>query len=157
MITYLATTHRTPPLLPTDARGRADVDRWLHGQSAHLGPVLSRVAFERFVKPMAGLCAADGAVLSAARRDFARHCAVLEGSLVDAEDGARRLTVADFALACVLNSAELAGLSLREFPRTRAWLQRMLERDSLKRALADARQSLHGMYGPPINGDAAGA
>lgn len=151
MITYLATTHTTPPLLPTDARGRADVDRWLHWQSAHLGPVLSRMAFERFVKPMAGLGAADGAVLASTRRDFARHCAALEGSLVDAQYVARRLTVADFALACVLNSAELAGLSLREFPRTRAWLQRMLERESLKRALADARQSLRGMCGPPVN------
>lgn len=28
---------------------------------------------------------------------------------------------------------------------------------SLKRALADARQSLQGMYRPPVNGDAGGA
>jgi hypothetical protein len=78
LITYLATTDRTPSLLPTDARGRADVDRRLRWQSAHLGPALSRMAFQRFVKPLAGLDAANGAALASAPADFARHCAALE-------------------------------------------------------------------------------
>jgi glutathione S-transferase len=153
IVTYLATTHPTPSLLPTDARERADVDRWLHWQSAHLGPAISRIAFERFVKPMTRQGASDEVVVTSARHDFTRHCAALEASLVDAEYIAGRLTVADFALACVLNTAAMVGLDLQAFRRTSAWLQRMLARDSLKRALADAHESLKGMYGSPVSGE----
>jgi hypothetical protein len=78
-------------------------------------------------------------------------CAALEASLVHVGYVAQRLTVADFALASVLNSAELAGLTLGEFPRIREWLQRMLARDSLKRALEDVRHSLQGICGPGVN------
>ena len=154
IITYLATTHPTPSLLPTDARGRADVDRWLHWQSAHLAPLLSRMAFELFVRPVTGQRATDRSIVTSARQDFTRHCAALEASLADAEYLARRLTIADFAVACVLNTATMAGLVLRPFPRTRAWLHRMLARESVGQALADARESLQRMYGPPVNGDA---
>ncbi len=148
IITYLAMTHPTPSLLSTDARERADVDRWLHWQSAHLGPALSRIAFERFVKPMTGQGETDAAAAASARRDFTRHCAALEASLVDTEYVARRLTVADFALACVLNTSAMIGLDLEAFPRVSAWLRRMLARESIKRALADAHASLSGMYVP---------
>ena len=73
IMTYLATTHPTPSLLSTDARERADVDRWLYWQSAHLGPALSRIAFESFVKPMTGCGTTDASAVAIARRDFARH------------------------------------------------------------------------------------
>jgi len=146
IITYLAATHPTPSLLSTDARERADVDRWLQWQCAHLSPAISRIAFERTVKPTTGR-ATDAPAAASARRDLARHCATLEASLADAEYIAKRLTVADFAVACVLHTSEMVGLDLRAFRRTSAWLQRMLARDSLQRALADARESLHAMYG----------
>src|SRR5262245_30549339 len=45
IIAYLASVHRSPVLLSADARERADVDRWLHWQSAHLSPAVSKVAF----------------------------------------------------------------------------------------------------------------
>jgi glutathione S-transferase len=71
IITYLATMHPDAALA---ADGRADVDRWLHWQSAHMGPVLSRIAFERFVKPMTGLGAMDGPIVaSASSRTLVSH------------------------------------------------------------------------------------
>ena len=36
ILTYLASTFPETKALPTDIRGRADVDRWLHWQSCHL-------------------------------------------------------------------------------------------------------------------------
>jgi len=148
IITYLATTHPTPSLLSMDACERADVDRWLHWQSAHLGPALSRIAFEGFVKPMTGCGATDASAVAIARSDFARHCGVLEASLIDHEYVVTRLSVADFALACVLIASPMVGLDLRAYPKTGAWLERMLGRESLQRALAEAHTSISAMYEP---------
>ena len=148
IVTYLAATHPTPSLLSTDARGRADVDRWLYWQSAHLGPALSRIAFEGFVKPMTGCGATDASTVAIARCDFARHCSVLEASLIGNEYVATHLSVADFALACVLIACPMVGLDLRAFPKIGAWLERMLGGESLQRALAEAHSSISAMYEP---------
>jgi len=148
IITYLATTHPTPSLLSMDACERADVDRWLYWQSAHLGPALSRIAFEGFVKPMTGCGATDASAVAIARCDFARHCGVLEASLIRHDYVATQLSVADFALACVLITCPMVGLDLRAFPKTGAWLERMLGRESLQRALAEAHTSISAIYQP---------
>jgi len=137
ILTYLAGTHRSPALISTDARARADVDRWLHWQSAHLGPAISRVVFERFIKPLTGQ-PVDHAAAARAAGDFQRCCRVLEASLRDRDYLANQLTVADFAVACFLNSAAMVGLAVQACPRTTAWLGRMLMRDSVRRALAEA-------------------
>ena len=131
------------------SRDRASVDGdggWLHWQSAHLGPAISRIAFERFAKPITGQGATDAAAVALARRDLKHHCRVLEAALIDREYIARRLTVADFALACMLNTGAIVGLDLRAFPRASSWLKRMLARESLERALAEARAALREMY-----------
>ncbi len=40
ILTYLATKFPETRALPTDPRGRADADRWLHWQSCHLMPAM---------------------------------------------------------------------------------------------------------------------
>ena len=40
ILTYLARQFPETNALPTDARGRADADRWLHWQNAHLMPTM---------------------------------------------------------------------------------------------------------------------
>ena len=40
ILTYLATMFPQTKALPTDPRGRADADRWLHWQSCHLMPAM---------------------------------------------------------------------------------------------------------------------
>jgi glutathione S-transferase len=147
ILTYLASTHRTPALLSADPRERADIDRWLHWQSAHLSPAVCRVAFEAFLKPMTAYTPIDRVAAARAARDFHAHCRALEASLGDKPYLATRLSVADFAVACILNSACMAGLSVDAFPRTWRWLQHMLARDSLKRALSDAELALAAAYG----------
>ena len=98
ILTYLASTHRIPSLLSTDARERADVDR------------------------------------------------VLDSSLRNKEYIANRLSVADFALACILNCAEMVGLPVQDSPRTEAWLRRILARESVKQALAESRATIAEVY-----------
>jgi glutathione S-transferase len=145
IITYLASTHRSPALLPADALERADVDRWLHWQSAHLGPAVSRVAFERFVKPMTKQSPIHRVAAARAVHDFEAHCRALEASLGDEEYVARRLSVADFAIACILSTAARLGLGVEALPRTKAWLGRILARESVRRALAEAGLAMRGM------------
>jgi glutathione S-transferase len=127
-------------------RERADVERWLHWQSAHLGPAISKVAFEGFIKPMTGQGPVDHAAAARAASDFKVHCRVLEASLRNKEYIANRLSVADFALACILNGAAIVGLSVEAFPWTKAWLRRMVARESVRRALAEARLSVTKLY-----------
>lgn len=146
ILTYLAGTHRSPALVPADVRGRADVERWLHWQSAHLGPAISKVAFERFIVPMTGLAPVDPAAGARAANDVEAHCRVLEGSLRDVDYIADRLSVADFALACMLSGAAMVGLGIDSFPRTKAWLRRMVARESMRRAVAEARLSVSELF-----------
>jgi glutathione S-transferase len=146
ILTYLATLHRHPVLLPLHPRERADVDRWLHWQSVHLGPAVSKVAFERVVKPIACHAPVDEARTALAAKDLLRHCSTLEVSLGDKDYVADRLSVADFAIACLLSSAAGVGLRVEEFPRTQAWLGRMLARRSVRQAFTEARRSLCRMY-----------
>jgi glutathione S-transferase len=135
IVSYLASG---TPLLPTSSRERADVDRWGDWQLAHLGPAIGKVAFERLVKPMTGQGAPDQAIVDVGTADFAKFTAVLEASLGSREYVAGRLSVADFILTSMYTIAATVGLEAAPYPSVNAWLGRVLARDSMKRALADA-------------------
>lgn len=145
ILTYLASTHPNRALVPTDAVERADVDRWLHWQSAHLGPAVSRVAFERFVKPLTKQSPIDRVAAARAVNDFETHCGALEASLGAREYLGCHLSVADFAIACILSTAARVALGVEGFPRTNAWLGRVLARESVRRAVAEAEIAMRRM------------
>lgn len=126
-------------LVPTERRAAAEMDRWLAWQLAHLAPAMSKVAFERVVKQLLKLGPADAAAVEAGAADFAAMTAVLEGALAGKEYVAGRLSLADFALAAHYSLAPACGLSVATFPAVESWLARVLARDSMKRALADAQ------------------
>jgi glutathione S-transferase len=156
ILTYLASRYGSPALISTDARRRADIDRWLHWESAHMGPAIANVAFERCVKPMFGGTLANEVAVTAALSAFQEHCRVLETSLRDKEFVTGSLSVADFALASSLCSGAMVGLSVGSFPRTTAWLLRMLARASVRRAFAEAQLSLSEIYSSGTNAGVAG-
>lgn len=140
ILLYLATKHAGPtPLVPPGARERAEVDRWLAWQLAHLSPATSKVAFERIVKKVTGQGAPDQAQIDAGTAEFAKASAVLDASLGDREYVAGRLSVADFALAVPYSLASSCGLDVKPYKKVDAWLDRVLARDSMRRALADAQ------------------
>ena len=134
IIRYLAAgTH----LVPTGRRAAAEVDRWIAWQLAHLAPAMSKVAFQRIVKRLLRQGPPDEAVIEAGVAEFAAATAVLDGALDGREYVAGALSIADFALAAHYSLAGACGLPVTG--RVGSWLARMVARDSMKRALADAK------------------
>jgi glutathione S-transferase len=126
-------------LMPASPRGQAEVDRWLAWQLAHLGPAMSKVAFERIVKKLTRQGAPDEAAVVAGSAEFAKLTAVLDAALESRDYLAGTLSLADFALAAHFSLASMCGLDMARHRRVNAWLDRMLDRDSMKRALAEAQ------------------
>jgi glutathione S-transferase len=139
MLAYIATKAGRADLAPTTPRERAEVDRWTSWQGAHFGPAIRKVAFERIVKKLAGLGAPDEALVKAGIEEFAVTASVLEQSLGTKEYVCGRLTIADFCLAPYAAITESCGLDFGPYPNAKAWLERMVARDSLKKTLAAAR------------------
>jgi glutathione S-transferase len=125
-------------LVPATEQGQAEVDRWLAWQLAHLGPAMSKVAFELVVKKLTGQGAPDEAAILAGSAEFAKLTATLDAALDGRDYLAGTLSLADFALASHYSLAPVCGLDIAPYPRVNAWLARVLGRDSMKRALADA-------------------
>jgi glutathione S-transferase len=129
-------------LLPTTPRERADVERWGDWQLAHLGPAIGKVAFQRLVKPMTGQGQPDSKIVEEGSAEYARFAGVLDGSLGNKEYVAGRLSIADFILGSMFSIAATVGLEAAPFPKVNAWLGRVLARDSMRRALADAQAAM---------------
>ena len=110
ILTYLATVFPQTRALPTDPKGRADVDRWLHWQSCHLMPAM-------------------GALKQAEEKDFdgvTPLLRILEGQLADGRDYLLgELTVVDFAVAAYLITKMGRKLDYSECPRVLAWRDRV--------------------------------
>jgi glutathione S-transferase len=128
-------------LIPSERRVAADVDRWLAWQLAHLQPAMSKVAFERIVKPLTRQGPPDQALIDAGTAEFTAMSAILDGALTGREYVAGPLSIADFSLAGHYSLASACGLDLSRFAHVESWLARLLARDSMKRALADAQVS----------------
>jgi glutathione S-transferase len=139
IIAYIAAGSR---LVPTEPRERAEVDRWMSWQVAHLGPATRMVAFERIVKKLTGQGEPDQALIAQGTADFDKLTVVLDRSLNGTDFLAGRLSIADFALASHYSIASACGLDVTPHANVNAWLARMLGRESMKRALADAQKAL---------------
>jgi glutathione S-transferase len=109
ILTYLATRFPETKALPTDAQGRADVDRWLHWQSCHLMPAMGalKVADEKDLSTLMPLLK------------------ILDQQLKGRDYVTGQLTVADFAIAAYLMTKLGRQLDYSGFPDLRAWLDRM--------------------------------
>ena len=131
---YLA--DRTPgqTLLPTDARGRADVSRWLFWCAAHMAQANMILVQENFVKVLMGRGAPDPVEVARGEALFAQHAAVLDAHLSGrtwvAQD---RLTLADFSLAAGFALAGPARLPLANYANVRAWLGRVQELEAWRK------------------------
>jgi glutathione S-transferase len=142
ILRYLAARYGTgarAALVPSTPRELADMDRWLSWQAAHLSPAMSKVAYERIVKKLTGQGVPDEAQIDAGTAEFVKLSGVLDGWLGGREYVAGGLSLADFALAAHYSLAGMAGLDVAPFARVSAWLSRVMARDSMRRALADAQ------------------
>jgi glutathione S-transferase len=141
ILKYLS-NKRDGALVPKDPRGQAEMDRWLAWQLAHLQPAMRKVAFERIVKKLTGQGPPNDAVIAEGTAEFGTLTEILDRALGDKDYLAGSLSLADFALAAHYRTAELAGLDVAPFKRARVWLGRMLARESMRRALADAHETM---------------
>jgi glutathione S-transferase len=109
ILTYLATLFPQTKALPTDPRGRADADRWLHWQSCHLMPAM-------------------GALKVAEVKDLttiAPLLAILDQQLAGRDYVLGTLSVVDFAIAAYLMTKIGRQLDYSATPNVAAWLARM--------------------------------
>ncbi len=142
IIAYLANQKTVPSLLPTKPRERAEVDRWLSWQSAHLSPAVGKVAFEKMVKPMTKQGTPDTAVIAAATAEFETLAKMLDRALVGREYVAGKLSIADFALGPFIGIAMTCGLDLAPHAQLRAWSERLSARESDKQTKAQTQAAM---------------
>jgi glutathione S-transferase len=106
---------------PRDERA-VEVIRWLSWDAVHFSRHASTFTFQNVIKPHFGLGTPDARAIEEATGFFLQFAAVLDAHLKE-----RRyivgdaLSVADFALAAHLPTAELAKLPLDGFPEIQRW------------------------------------
>jgi glutathione S-transferase len=84
----------------------------------------------------------DEAAIARGTAEFTRLTPILDSALEGREYVAGPLSIADFALASHYSLASTCGLDVTPHARVNAWLARVLARDSMRRALADAQLAI---------------
>ena len=131
---YLAEKTPGQTLFPTDARGRAEVNRWLFWCAAHMAPANTVLVFENFVKAVTGRGPADPAEVARGEALVAQYAPILDAHLAGKTWVALdRVTLADYSLAASFALAGPARLPIAEYANLRAWLGRVQELDAWKR------------------------
>jgi glutathione S-transferase len=135
IVLYLAEKYRR--FLPTDPRGRAEVNRWLLFTVTELEQPLWRIAKNRNLYPQEQRLAAD---IPLASQDFRRMAEVAEKHMqgrkfVVGDD----VTVADFVLAYTLDWANEVKL-LDRSPQLVAYMERMYARPKAAKRIAQLRR-----------------
>ncbi|NRD52234.1 glutathione S-transferase family protein [Corallococcus exiguus] len=134
IMVYLAEKTPGQTLLPTDAQGRADVNRWLFWCSAHMAPANTVLVLENFVKQRTGRGPPDPAEVARGEALFAQTAPVLDSHLAGRTWVTQeRLTLADLSLAASFALAGPARLPLEGYANLRAWLGRVQELEAWQR------------------------
>ena len=114
-------------LWPDDARTRADIMRWQSWQLQHwsqeaCGPLI----FQRLVKRIMNVGAADEAVVAMATEAFHREAGVLDAHLAKQSYlVGNALTLADFSVAAPLFYTKEAELPVASYQHVRDWFARV--------------------------------
>ncbi|MCE9579143.1 MAG: glutathione S-transferase family protein [Deltaproteobacteria bacterium] len=131
---YLAEQTPGQTLYPTDACGRADVNRWLFWCAAHMSLANTILVVENFVKPLSGRGPADPSEVARGETLFAQHAPVLDAQLAGGRWIAQdRLTLADFSIAASFALAGPARIPLARYPNIQGWLARVQETEAWRR------------------------
>src|SRR5262249_42691972 len=139
IVTYLGDKFPEKGLLPQEPRARAEVMRWVFFTVTELEQPLWRIAKQTNLYPKDKRVSDD---IPLARHDFIEMARVLEGHMEGREFVAGdRVTVADFELAYTLDWANEVKL-ITDFPRLRAYLDRMYARPHAPTRIAKAFESV---------------
>ncbi len=121
---------------PTDERARIKVDEWLIWQVANLGPMAGQAS--HFIN-YAPKIVDDAALIEYGRARYVnelnRLCGVAERQLGESEYLAGEYSIADMASWPWLRIAHKLGQGFDDFPKLKAWVDRIYERPAVQRAL----------------------
>ena len=116
---------------PADERARVEVDQWLFWQVAGLGPMAGQAQHFRQTAPEKIPYAIDRYT-----NETHRLYQVLERRLADRDYIAGKYSIADIACLTWIMGHASQGQTIEEFPRLKAWLQRVQARPGVQRGLA---------------------
>lgn len=131
---YLADKTPGQTLYPTEARARADVNRWLFWSSQHFSPSISIFFWENFVKGMIGRGAPDPVELKRGDSLFREFAGVLDAHLDGRQwiSGAE-LTLADISIGASYACAAPGRAPVAPFTNLQAWLGRVQALEAWRR------------------------
>lgn len=134
IILYLAEKTPGQTLYPSDARGRADVHRWMFWSAAHFMPAIAVLGFERIFKKLIGAGEPDPKEEARGEKLVTTFATVLDAHLQGREWLTGRLSLADFCISAPLIVAEMARLPIQPYANLQAWFGRVKALDAWKRA-----------------------
>ena len=121
---------KTGQFYPADERQRVEVEQWLYWQMGGFGPMLGQVHHFRIYAPEKIPYAIDRYT-----NEANRLYGVLNKRLADREFVAGEYSIADMAIAPWAKLWERQGQNIDEFPHVKRWLQTVLARPAVVRAL----------------------
>jgi glutathione S-transferase len=128
VLQYVADQHPGSGLAPQSGMPRYRLQQWLNFITSEL----HKLVFNPLLDPKSS----DGAK-AFARDKAAQRFSYLNDHLAGHDTLLDRFTVADAYLVVVLNWAVFTGIDLAQWPAVQAYFQRMRERPSVARALAE--------------------
>ena len=142
---YVASVEKSP-LFPADKLQRARVDQWMTFFSCHPGRWLTKIYFEKVIKPVAGMGEPDLASCEEAEKFANQQLKIVEMWFENTEWLANDMfSIAEpFALA-YLEQIHAIGFSLDQHPRVKAWFERLEARDATLRVRAKVQPYLQAM------------
>ena len=132
---YAAEKFPQKGLLPSTPAARAQVQRWLFFQAAHVS-VACVPLFRATNKRVQDFwqTKGDAQPAEAARKELARYMQVLDAALADRDWLEGSFSLADVAYAPHLWLVVEGGYDLAPYPKARDWLERLLARPAWLRA-----------------------
>jgi glutathione S-transferase len=123
---YLADSTPGQSLYPTEARARADVNRWLFWSGQHFAPAIGIFFFENLVKAMIGRGAPDPVELKRGDGLFNEFAAVLDGHLAERQwVSGSSLTLADLSIAAAYGCAAPGKAPVAWYANVQKWFGRI--------------------------------
>lgn len=134
ILMHLALKKPEAGLLPTDAKNRVELERWMFWNASHLEESVFTVARQRVIRPLFGETP-DEARSAEGIENFNRFAPIFNGHI----EGKKwilndQFTIADIALATTLELAVAAKIDLARYPHIRAWLSRVQARPAWQKA-----------------------
>jgi glutathione S-transferase len=126
ILKYLAANQPERGLVPSSLKEQAQVDQWLFWWTAHPESALSRLTYERRIKPFLGQPGNDPSIVAEAEAALDRFLPILDAQLAGKENILGKLSVVDFAVGPWLEIAPtFLEVDLVDYPNLITWLKRM--------------------------------